>query len=219
MSNNSSHGEHCFVSSLLFPKVSQHIHRAINLSHIYASPTFSLPLLQYVVSERSLRAHWFSSGEGRCVKPCTDRIDNAGLNIALRQDIFRSVYSAVTRTLPQLKTGTGGGASTATLSLRDYFPYWICKKTGVDDAPSAWFCAEKLIVKLSDDISWSWFQWRVGFSFTTLGNHTTRSLLRATSLQVCSFSLRWTIALFWLQGVLTWCNHISHCYICSSTVT
>lgn len=109
MSNNSSHGEHCFVSSLLFPKVSQHIHRAINLSHIYASPTFSLPLLQYVVSEPSLRAHWFSSGEGRCVTPCTDRIDNAGLNIALRQDIFRSVYSAVTRTLPQLNDQTEDG--------------------------------------------------------------------------------------------------------------
>ena len=41
------------------------------------------------------------------MSPCTDWIDNAGLNIALRQeggeeDIFRSVYSAATRTLPQL---------------------------------------------------------------------------------------------------------------------
>lgn len=41
------------------------------------------------------------------MSPCTDWIDNAGLNIALRQeageeDIFRSVYSAMTRTLPQL---------------------------------------------------------------------------------------------------------------------
>lgn len=41
------------------------------------------------------------------MSPCTDWIDNAGLNIALRQEggkeaIFRSVYNAATWTLPQL---------------------------------------------------------------------------------------------------------------------
>lgn len=41
------------------------------------------------------------------MSPCTDWIDNVGLNIALRQGggeeaIFRSVYSATTWTLPQL---------------------------------------------------------------------------------------------------------------------
>lgn len=64
------------------------------------------------------------------MSPCTDWIDNGGLNIALRQaggeeDIFRSVYSAATRTLPQLndqmEVRKGWGAlNTATLSWRDY---------------------------------------------------------------------------------------------------
>ena len=64
------------------------------------------------------------------MSPCRDWIDNAGLNIALRQeageeDIFRSVYSAMTRTIPQLndqmEVRKGWGAlNTATLPLRDY---------------------------------------------------------------------------------------------------
>lgn len=81
------------------------------------------------------------------MSPCTDWIDNAGLNIALRQeageeDIFRSVYSAMTRTLPPLNdqvevrkgwlVGEGGGVgrtlNSATLSMRDYCTLWDCKK-------------------------------------------------------------------------------------------
>lgn len=64
------------------------------------------------------------------MSPCTDWIDNAGLNIALRQeggeeDIFRSVYSAMTRTLPQLNDRMEvrkrwGALNSAILSLRDY---------------------------------------------------------------------------------------------------
>lgn len=65
------------------------------------------------------------------MSPCTDWIDNVGLNIALRQeggeeDIFRSVYSA-TWTLPHLNDqmevkgrGWVGALNIATLSLRDY---------------------------------------------------------------------------------------------------
>lgn len=45
------------------------------------------------------------------MSPCADWIDNAGLNIALRQGeggeaIFGSVYSAVTWALPQLNDQT-----------------------------------------------------------------------------------------------------------------
>lgn len=93
------------------------------------------------------------------MSPCTDWIDNAGLNIALRQeageeDIFRSVYSAMTRTLPQLNDqvevkkgkwllvgGRGGGEDTKlckSLVGRLLHLAGLCKILEWMNALSAW---------------------------------------------------------------------------------
>lgn len=67
--------------------------------------------LLFDASSISVRGHWFSSGR-EDVSPCMDWIDNAVLNIALRQaageeGIFRRVYGAVIRTLRSLNAQTG----------------------------------------------------------------------------------------------------------------
>lgn len=132
--SKSSHLFCCFLPSAAL-SISMHPQR--HRPRWYASSTFS-PL--------SPSKHLPALGEGidsppgrEDVSPRADWIDNSGLNIALRQegggeDIFRSVYGATTRTLPQLNDQTeerkgswSGTLNTATLSLRDYCTYWDCE--------------------------------------------------------------------------------------------
>lgn len=115
MSNNSSHREQKQPSLLPFPPL-------WFLEHLSHTLLACISNLHYLSSSIDLPALWegidFPLGR-EDVSPCTDWIDNAELNIALRQeageeDIFRNVYGATTRTLPQLhgqleERGVGGG--------------------------------------------------------------------------------------------------------------
>lgn len=82
------------------PEYLKAFHRASELSAVQLALSFD-------TSSSSLRGHWFPPLGREDVSPGMDWIDNIGLNIGLRQevgeeDIFRSVYSVVTRALPQL---------------------------------------------------------------------------------------------------------------------
>lgn len=142
MGSKSSHLFWCFLPSAALSIL---MHPQRHWPRWYASSTFS-PL--------SPSKHLPALGEGidsppppgrEDVSPRADWIDNSGLNIALRQegggeDIFRSVYGATTRTLPQLNDQTeerkgswSGTLNTATLSLRDYCTYWDCENIWVDE--------------------------------------------------------------------------------------
>ena len=113
MSNNISRGGAkiaiLFSVFLSPPSASRRIsvHAPRSGPQMYASRTFPRPSpLRYIfpaLSEKGID----SPPGSEDVSPCMDWIDNARLNIALRQeagaeDIFRSVYSAMTWTLPQL---------------------------------------------------------------------------------------------------------------------
>lgn len=108
MSNNCSHGDQTQPSLLLFPFLWLLEHfkafaeaqtSVLRISNFLSlSPSIHLPALWEGIDSPLGRED---------VSPCMDWIDNVWLNIALRQEvggesIFRSVYSAVTRTLPQL---------------------------------------------------------------------------------------------------------------------
>lgn len=111
-------GAKAVISFAAFPVLSQlsggpKVHSRGYKTQRCTSPTPPLPALSFNTS--SLRDPWEGidspPGKGRCVSPSVDWIDNAELNIALRQgardqDIFRSVYGATTWTLLQLNDQT-----------------------------------------------------------------------------------------------------------------
>lgn len=147
-SNSVSHGEQKQPSLLMFPPLCclEYLDALTEALTAVVCIFNFLSSLSFKASSSSRRGHWFPPPPGReDVSPRADWIDNSGLNIALRQegggeDIFRSVYGATTRTLPQLNDQTeerkgswSGTLNTATLSLRDYCTYWDCENIWVDE--------------------------------------------------------------------------------------